>query len=140
MDAGRANGSSHGVPIGEAAALLGITTTAVRKRIRRGSLLATKNPDGTWTVHLDPETIGQAAGQSTGTPTDSPAVDERVAILKQENQRLWAELERRSEELRRKDVLLAQFAERLPELPATTTPASPHPTNGSTQRPWWKFW
>ncbi len=133
MDAVRANGTGRGVPIGEAAKLLGITTTAVRKRIHRGSLLATKNPDGTWTVHLD----AVASGQSAGSPSASPDSDERVALLQREIDRLWQELERRAEELRRKDVIISQFAERLPELPVVSTT---HPTNGTVRRSWWKFW
>ena len=136
MDTARDGGTSRGVAIGEAAQILGLTTTAVRKRIRRGSLPATKNADGTWTVHLAPVPPGQDAGRPAGSPADGPAVDGRVAILERENERLWQELERRSEELRRKDVILAQFAERLPELPA----ACPPPEASASPRPWWKFW
>jgi hypothetical protein len=39
--------------IGEAARILGISTEAVRKRIKRGSLKARKNGDGQWLVILD---------------------------------------------------------------------------------------
>jgi len=39
--------------IGEAARILGISTEAVRKRIKRGSLRAQKNGDGQWLVILD---------------------------------------------------------------------------------------
>ncbi|MDM7999377.1 MAG: hypothetical protein QUS33_05085 [Dehalococcoidia bacterium] len=39
--------------IGEAARILGISTEAVRKRIKRGSLKAQKNVDGQWLVILD---------------------------------------------------------------------------------------
>jgi len=39
--------------IGEAARILGISTEAVRKRIKRGSLKAQKNGDGQWLVILD---------------------------------------------------------------------------------------
>lgn len=151
MDARRTNGTGRGVPIGEAAERLGLTTTAVRKRIKRGTLFATKNNHGTWTVYLPDSPTGPAAGPATDSPLDSPKPDDRVAILKQENERLWQELERRSEELRRKDVLLAEFSQRLaeltqrlPELPATTpeltNDRTPDPENGARARPWWKFW
>ena len=39
--------------IGEAARILGISTEAVRKRIKRGSLKAQKKEDGQWLVILD---------------------------------------------------------------------------------------
>jgi len=39
--------------IGEAARILGISTEAVRKRIKRGSLKAQKNGGGQWLVILD---------------------------------------------------------------------------------------
>lgn len=39
--------------IGDAARVLGISTEAVRKRIKRGSLKAQKNGDGQWQVILD---------------------------------------------------------------------------------------
>jgi DNA-directed RNA polymerase specialized sigma24 family protein len=155
MDTARANGTGRGVPIGEAAERLGLTTTAVRKRIKRGTLFAAKNDDGTWTVYLPDSSPGPSAGPDTDTPPESPKRDDRVAILKQENERLWQELERRSEELRRKDVLLAEFSQRLaeitqrlPELPAATSerangraPERLHePSSAPSHRSWWKFW
>ncbi len=39
--------------IGDAARVLGISTEAVRKRIKRGSLKAQKNDDGQWQVIMD---------------------------------------------------------------------------------------
>ena len=63
---------------------------------------------------VTPERNGRR-NRSVAAP-ESPKRDDRVAILKQENERLWQELERRSEELRRKDVLLAEFSQRLAEI------------------------
>ena len=141
MDTARTTGTGRGVPIGEAAAQLGLTTTAVRKRIKRGSLLAAKNEDGTWTVFLDDSPPGEPTGRDAGSPPDSPPADERVALLARENDRLWQELERRSEELRRKDIIIAQFAERLPELPLSTqTKADRIRAGEPASRPWWRFW
>ena len=53
------------VEIGEAAKVLGISTEAVRKRIKRGSLKAQKNGGGQWLVILD-EARFAAAPRDTG--------------------------------------------------------------------------
>jgi hypothetical protein len=53
------------VEIGEAARVLGISTEAVRKRIKRGSLKAQKNGDGQWLVVLD-EARFAAASRDNG--------------------------------------------------------------------------
>lgn len=45
------------VEISEAAKALGISTEAVRKRIKRGSLKAQKNGDGQWLVIMDEERL-----------------------------------------------------------------------------------
>lgn len=43
--------------IGDAARILGISTEAVRKRIKRGSLKAQKNDDGQWLIIMDEERV-----------------------------------------------------------------------------------
>jgi len=52
--------------IGEAARILGISTEAVRKRIKRGSLKAQKNGDGQWLVILDESRLAAAARDNGG--------------------------------------------------------------------------
>ncbi len=49
------------VSIGEAANILRISTEAVRKRIKRGSLRAHKDNDGQWLVDLDEKAMAEAA-------------------------------------------------------------------------------
>lgn len=49
------------VSIGEAAHILRISTEAVRKRIKRGSLKAHKDNEGQWLVDLDEEVIEELA-------------------------------------------------------------------------------
>ena len=49
------------VSIGEAASILRISTEAVRKRIKRGSLRAHKDKDGQWLVDLDEKIIAEIA-------------------------------------------------------------------------------
>jgi len=52
--------------IGEAARILGISTEAVRKRIKRGSLKAQKNGDGQWLVILDESRLAAGHRDSGG--------------------------------------------------------------------------
>ncbi len=129
----------RGVPIGEAASRLGLTTAAVRKRIRRGSLKASKQDDGTWLIEL-PDEAGppndQDVGGAASSPRDDLAHAELVEQLRSENVRLWEELRSRGEELRRKDIIIASFAERLPELPATTSSSAEAPQAMKTS--WWQ--
>lgn len=110
--------------IGEAADLLGVSTAAVRKRVRRGKLAATKQEDGTWTVHLTDEDLvphPPRNGHGTGDGTR----DELVMHLSRENARLWDELqhvrEEKAESDRRRDILLSQFTDQLQQLSATTS-------------------
>ena len=143
------NGTAHGVPIGEAADRLGLTTAAVRKRIRRGSLKATKQDDGTWLIYL-PETLGEDVSRDTGGPAstlDGMAYAELIEQLKRENAHLWEELRSRGEELRRKDIIIAELAQQLKALPAAIverqaehTKQAPEPPTPAPARPWWKFW
>ena len=52
--------------IGEAARILGISTEAVRKRIKRGSLKAQKNGGGQWQVILDEARLAAAVRDNGG--------------------------------------------------------------------------
>ncbi|MDD1652627.1 MAG: hypothetical protein LUO86_06305 [Methanomicrobiales archaeon] len=54
------------IEIGEAARILGISTEAVRKRIKRGSLKAQKNGDGQWLVILDESRLAAGHRDSGG--------------------------------------------------------------------------
>ncbi len=60
------------------------------------------------------------------------ALRDHVVSLRDEVGFLRGELETRAEELRRKDILLSEFARRPLELPAPAPEPPP--------RPWWKFW
>ena len=53
------------VSIGEAASILRISTEAVRKRIKRGSLRAHKDKDGQWLVDLDEKVVAEIARERT---------------------------------------------------------------------------
>jgi hypothetical protein len=112
------------VDVGEAARELGISTDAVRKRIARGSLESDR-PDGNVLVWLDEG--GTKAGREA-------QVDGRVLLeAKEETIRVLEEqLRLRAEEIQRRDVIISQLtqanaalAQRVPELPSASPPASP---------------
>jgi hypothetical protein len=120
-----------------AADALGVTSDAVRGRIKRGTLASTKDEDGTVYVFLprEPsETTGdqphdqsdsQPHGQSSA--NHQPAADgldqsDLVEALRDQVGYLRQQLEVWQEESRRKDHLLAALTERIPELPAPETP------------------
>ncbi len=121
-----------GAGISVAAAQLHITPTAVRKRIKRGTLPACKGEDGLWYVDLKVDSLPGSPAGSPVNPSPYPAV------LVEELSFLRRELEVRTEELRRKDHIIAALTEtinrRLPEL--SPPPAAPPPP----QRAWWRFW
>ena len=100
--------------IAEAAEVLGITRDAVRKRIHRGTLPAEKM-DGEWVVAL-PDS-GQDAGgtvKDSGQDTGKTERDALVDYLRSENDRLWRELDARTEEILRRDHIIAGFQRQLP--------------------------
>ncbi len=72
------------VEIGEAARVLGISTEAVRKRIKRGSLKAQKNGDGQWLVILDEARFAAAARDNGGdsVQTDAATVSSTLNLVR----------------------------------------------------------
>jgi hypothetical protein len=78
------------VTVEQAAAILGVSITTVKRRIRSGALRAeeARRPQGTvWLVYLPPEataaaTSGQgAASVAATTPTSTPAADAMVSLI-----------------------------------------------------------
>ena len=149
-----ATDQGHGVPIGQAADRLGISENAVRQRIKRGTLAATK-VDGIWRVVVptgrDHEADQEADYQTdyetdqsatTSPPSMSPAaVGQLAAITEQWLQPLISqirELERdvgrltaeRDQARRERDESRAKSSSETKKVdPAESTP-----------RPWWRFW
>ena len=145
------------VTVAEAAARLGVKEQAVRKRMHRGTLVHDKDEDGRVYVYLNPGDESDSTGNSTGTSTE---MDTLVQSLQDQIEYLRAELQRRgethAEEARRKDTIIAQLAQRIPELPSSAS--SPEPCGGpetasdgdsstethtndtgeSRQRSWWR--
>ena len=106
----------------EAAELLGTSTEAVRKRAARGSLRSEKRNDGRVLVWVDDgRTEGgrEAKGEA---PADGGAL---VEVLTEQVGYLKAQLDIRTEELRRKDHIIAGLVERVPELDAPAFEPTP---------------
>jgi hypothetical protein len=99
----------------EAAQVLGISTDAVHKRAKRGSLESEKDEDGRVFVWLYTE--------DNDYTKDSQAVQPLLAArLESENEFLRQELERRSSELAEMRRIVAGLVQRIPELePANTS-------------------
>jgi len=135
----------------EAAERLGISASAVRKRVERGNLPADKDDDGRLFVYLDTEEVRRATVRDTSHEKGSLGFDELLEELREQNMFLREELATRNEELRRKDTILMTMAQRIPELEprepqegpvrasesASSTPPPPEQQEGS-ERPWWR--
>lgn len=144
------------ITVAEAADRLGVKEQAVRKRIQRGTLVHDKDEDGRVYVYLDPR--DEADGTSNGTDTGTE-MDTLVQSLQDQIDYLRAELQRRgethAEEARRKDTIIAQLAQRIPELPSARSTesrdapekdseatdrgeTSPEPQESPERRSWWR--
>lgn len=132
----------------EAAQVLGISTDAVRKRARRGTLDSEKDADGHLYIWLDEGAPRPDGDTPNGAPGGSPLSAEHSSSLVEELRDRIRYLE---EESRRKDHLLAAALERIP--PALEEPsdergspqAAPQEGGGSEvppeeERPssWWR--
>ncbi len=133
----------------QAAQVLGISTDAVHKRVKRGSLEAEKDEAGHVFVWLDSEDNGYTSASRDV----HPMITER---LESENEFLRRELERRSEELSEMRRIVAGLVQRVPELEPASN-ASPEPREspqtfseeqgsgtacpedgGAEKRSWWR--
>jgi hypothetical protein len=129
------------VTVQEAARRLGITESAVRKRVQRGLLKHDKEPDGRLYVYLD------TRDTSRDEVRDS-SYDMLVRRLENENEFLRRELER-------KDAIMLNMTEAMkalnpPAQEARESPESPGPSETptpargeaqeATGRRWWEFW
>jgi hypothetical protein len=96
----------------QAAQILGISTDAVHKRAKRGTLESEKDEDGRVFVWLDTD--------DNGYTTSSQDADDvhplLLARLENENDFLRRELDRRAEELSEMRRIVAGLVQRVPEL------------------------
>jgi excisionase family DNA binding protein len=140
--------------IQEAAHRLGVSESAVRKRIKRGTLKREKTEDGRVLVYI--ESTSAPGAEEVRTPEHDVLISEmqdRLAFLERE-------LEVRAEEIRRRDTIIMNMTEAMKALnpPAQEAPsderespetveeeperAEPRPATGEAQegpqRPWWR--
>src|SRR5829696_2139516 len=109
------------VTIKEAAARLGVTEAAIRKRIQRGSLDKEMGQDGRVYVSLD-------LSQDKSHPESQVESEALVESLQDQIAFLRTQLDVRAEEIQRRDVIISQLtqanaalAARVPELEAPQT-------------------
>ncbi len=134
------------VTVQEAARQLGITESAVRKRVQRGILEHDKEPDGRLYVYLDKQDVDRDEIRDS-------SYDMLVRRLENENEFLRRELER-------KDTILLNMTEAMKALSPPPQEASSEPRESpetveeeperteprpatvesqeSVQRPWWR--
>ena len=157
------------VTVEDASRVLGISESAIRKRIERNTLRSVRE-NGTRYVLLedvttrrDTDTTRHVNDTTDDTTTTSTALidakDETIAELRDRVAQMTDILATRDEELRRKDHLLAATLERVPALeapqprgaPETAAeepdgygepgPAAEEAQEGSERRPgWWRRW
>jgi len=144
------------VTVTDAAALLGTTEGALRKRIARGTLPHERDAQGRVWVLLDAGTQREDAGQPTGHPPGQDAYKELVEELRdrvrsleeanRENRRIIAGLIQRVPELEPARGEVAQEPqggqERAPEGQdsSSTRPGHQEPARKQEARPWWRRW
>jgi len=110
------------VTVPEAAVILGVTQSAVRKRIQRGTIAWDKDDEGRTFVYVDPSETSH--GTETAESSDVSQGHSRDELL--EGYRDQVEFLRR--ELERKDTLLMSLMQRVPELEAAPEPRDPPET------------
>ena len=135
--------------VAEAASVLGISQDAVRKRITRGTITHDRDESGrvfvylatSKTVHKTDQDTVQDDATKTVQDTYIRSLEDQIAFLRRE--------------LERKDTILLNLTERIPQLEAPsearespetveeeTERAEPRPATGSpqdgAQRPWWR--
>ena len=122
------------VMVPEAAELLGVTQSAVRKRIQRGTIPWDKDDEGRIYVYVDHSE--RSLGTEEDKSRDIPSGQSREEVL--EVYREQVDFLRR--ELERKDTIIMSLTQRIPELEAAPEPRDDRETiagasgNGATTR------
>jgi excisionase family DNA binding protein len=125
----------------QAAELLGISTEAVRQRIRRGSLRAEKDADGRVYVHLDASeqrTDDARTNEQTLSAGHSDSLQEQITYLRKQ-------LDTANERDREQRRIIAALTSRIPALPSAGESPAAAPTEAAKQQPsegvqvsWWR--
>lgn len=98
------------VTLDEASRIMGLSKEALRKRIARKTIQATKDAAGRWRVVIPKGAKTNAPDAGQDGPADVPPSSGQVQSLQDEIKFL-------REELSRKDMLLMNMMQRLPALP-----------------------
>jgi signal peptidase I len=116
--------SRTSMTVAEAARALGISVSAVHKRVKRGELGHERTPNGRLVVYLD-SAATSATGRDRVRDESHDANPERHArSLEDEVQYLRNELEQEREANRENDLIIAALEERIAELEASQTAAA----------------
>ncbi len=124
---------------------MGVSESAIRKRVQRGTLQHHKEQDGRVYVYLD-------MGETVEDKVRDASRDELVDELRDRVRRLEQDLDTRTEELREHRRIIAALTQRIPQLEAprderdaretvseddggTETPAG---DTGEPRRSWWR--
>jgi hypothetical protein len=122
--------SGRRLSVPEAAEALGISGDAVRSRIKRGTL-ATVREGGRVFVVLGGSDRPNAQAQPTSVPSEDRLYQEMQARIRY----LESQVEQEREARRRADTLLARLMDRLPELEAPSSEATPGEPETAAQEP-----
>ena len=136
--------------VAQAATRLGVTQDAIRKRISRNTIDYDQDPDGRIYVYVDSSEIVQDDSSDASMERLVQAQHDDIDFLRRE-------LETRTEEIRRRDSIIAALAQRLPEIEAPSEArltledttekneagvAPPAGRRGEdregSQKPWWR--
>jgi hypothetical protein len=145
-------GTSHDpavdrVTVPEAAKIMGVTQSAIRKRVQRGTIPWNKDHEGRIYVYVDPSERSSETGKDLARDgVTGQSRDEVLEVYK-------GQIDFMRRELERKDMLLMSLTQRIPELearseirePSETSPEDPAAGNvppeqqEASQRPsWWR--
>jgi hypothetical protein len=135
--------------VAQAAAQLGVSQDAIRKRIRRNTIDYDQDPDGRIYVYVDSSEIAQDESSDA-------SIERLVQVQHDDIEFLRRELETRTEEIRRRDSIIAALTQRLPEIEAPSeprltledttekngakveAPAGSREVRRGARKPWWR--
>jgi cytochrome c-type biogenesis protein CcmH/NrfG len=92
-----------------------VSQDAIRKRIRRNTIDYDQDPDGRIYVYVDSSEIAQDESSDA-------SIERLVQVQHDDIDFLRRELETRTEEIRRRDSIIAALTQRLPEIEAPSEP------------------
>lgn len=151
-----------GITVAVAAARLGVTPDAVRRRLHRGTLAGTKTADGEWRVWLpegtetgDPPGPRQDDRQDTArtrpddAPVDIAILQAHLHDLRDQVTFLRDQLDAKDDQIRANQVIIGQLTERPAALTAgegaaaersAVTGEADRADVRQDSRPWWRVW